>query len=473
MADLNVSQSDLEEIFGIKLVGKGTEVPKEMVKDFVALGAELRETGHAADQLSDATQKLDTSLKTSAGKDESGGLGGLAGNALKAERAINMLVSGHGLARAAPLLEGLLGVVGGPAGLGAAFVALELGARVLVPTLEKFAGAVTGEQVDNLKKFAEYVKKLREEGEKLAANPAVSATSTAAKHFLEHGAGNQLRGAMIAQLRQAGEGLNAAEKEQMKWWHAHRDEAEPQGKMGEWWRHQRELGEAAEKKNFAAATQRSLELLARLGEGGIQAQAEVEKLLGEHGRTIMQKMRDRMRAAALKQEQEAAAEEFIGPPAPRPKTVDEKRRQEIKELVEAEDRANQKARGAAATPQFLKDVERRTEALIGDGWNDRKAALNRAITDAQETQRDRAEAEAKRGEREAITAEMRRRGFHGSPEQWEKVAHNALKDLPMTAGNIVQAVQMGYMEAVRQMRMEAHKLNREFGNSFQQMGSPW
>ena len=47
------------------------------------------------------------------------------------------------------------------------------------------------------------------------------------------------------------------------------------------------------------------------------------------------------------------------------------------------------------------------------------------------------------------------------------------KSLPMTAGNIVQAVQMGYMEAVRQMRMEAHKLNREFGNSFQQMGSPW
>ena len=473
MSDLNVSQSDLEEIFGIRLVGKGTEVPKEMAKDFVKLADEMRETGHAADQLADATQKLDTTLKKTAGKDDSDGLAGLASNALKAERAINALVSGHGLARAAPLLEGLLGVVGGPAGLGAAFVALELGARVLGPTLEKFAGSFTGEHVENLKKFAEYVKKLREEGEKLAASPGVTATSTAAKHFLEQGAGNQLRGALIAQLRQRGEGLDAAEKEQMKWWHAHREQPEPQGKMGEWWRHQRELGEAAEKKNFEAASNRSLELLARLGEGGIQAQAEVEKLLGEHGRTIMQKMRDRMRSAALKQEQEVAAEEFVGPPAPRAKTADEKRRQEIKEMVEAEDRANQKAHGPAASSQFLKDVERRIDSLLGDGWTDKKAAMGRAITDAQEAQRDRAESEAKRQEREAVTAEMRRRGFHGSPEQWEKVAHNALKDLPMTAGNIVQAVQMGYMEAIRQMRMEAHKLNREFGNSFQQMGSPW
>ena len=219
MADLNVSQSDLEEIFGIKLVGKGTEVPKEMVKDFVKLADELKETGQAADQLAEKTEKLDTTLKKTAGKDEAGGLAALAGNALKAERAINMLVSGHGLARAAPLLEGLLGVVGGPAGLGAAFVALELGARVLGPTLEKFAGSFTGEHVENLKKFAEYVKKLREEGEKLAANPLENATNAAAKKFLEQGAGNELRHALINQLRAKGEGLTPEEREQVKWWH--------------------------------------------------------------------------------------------------------------------------------------------------------------------------------------------------------------------------------------------------------------
>src|SRR5208283_2508460 len=157
MANLDLSNATLEEIFGIKLAGTGQEVPKDMARDMKALTDELKLTGQGAATLSAETQKLDTSLKKTTGKDETEGFAGLATNALKAERAINALVSGHGLARAAPLLEGLLTTIGGPAGLGAAFVAMEVGARVLGPTLEKFLGAVTGEKVAQLKDFADHV----------------------------------------------------------------------------------------------------------------------------------------------------------------------------------------------------------------------------------------------------------------------------------------------------------------------------
>src|SRR5208337_609924 len=101
------------------------------------------------------------------------------------------------------------------------------------------------------------------------------------------------------------------------------------------------------------------------------------------------------------------------------------------------------------------------------------AAMQQAIADAQNSQRDRAEAEAKKRERDAVRAEMQRRGFHGSPDQWDTVTRNAIRDLPLTAGNIVRAVQLGYMEAIRQMRQEAHQMHKRLGNSFQQQGGPW
>ncbi len=472
MADLNISNSDLEEVFGIKIVGKGQEVPKDAARDFKALTEALKETGQAATKLSTETQTLDTSLKKTVGKDESEGLAGLATNALKAERALNALISGHGLARAAPLLEGLLGVIGGPAGLGAAFVALEIGARVLGPTLERFAGAISGEQVEHMKKFAEYVKNLREEGEKLAANPLENATQAAARKFLAQGAGNELRRTMLDELRRRGEGLTAEERQQVKWWHANRDKPEPKGKMGEWWRAQKDHAETAERKGYEAAANRSDELIARLGEGSVQAQAEVENLLGDRGRQMMQRMRERMQASAIKHEAEIAKEDFVGPPAPPPKTADQKLHEQLMEMARAEDLANQRAGGQAATPQFLKDVVGRAASNVGAGM-DRNAAMQQAIADAQDAQRDRAESEAKKRERDAVRAEMQRRGFHGSPEQWETVTRNALRDLPLTAGNIVRAVQLGYMEAIRQMQQEAHHMNRRLGNSFQQQGSPW
>jgi len=472
MPDLNLSNADLEEVFGIKLVGKGQEVPKDAAKDFRSLTEELKQTAQAASKLSEETQKLDTSLKKTVGTTESEGFAGLATNALKAERAINALVSGHGLARAAPMLESLLSTIGGPAGLGAAFVAMEIGARVLGPTLEKFAGAISGEQVENLKKFTEYLKRMREEGEKLAANPLENATNAAARKFLEQGAGNELRRTMLDQLRRRGEGLSAQEKQQVEWWQAHRDQPEPQGKAGEWWRAQKAQAEAAEKKGFEAASNRSLELIARLGEGGMEAQAEVERILGERGRAVMQKMREKMEVSRLKLEAEQAKADFVGPPAPPPKTPEQRLHEELMEMARAEDAANQKARGQAATPQFLKDVVGRAAGNVGAGM-DKNAAMQQAIADAQDSQRDRAEAEAKKRERDAVRAEMERRGFHGSPEQWDRVMHNAVKDLPLTAGNIVRAVQMGYMEAIRQMQQEAHRMNRNLGNSFQQQGGPW
>src|SRR5208337_5256428 len=139
---------------------------------------------------------------------------------------------------------------------------------------------------------------------------------------------------------------------------------------------------------------------------------------------MMQKMRERMEASRLKLEAEQAKQDFVGPPAPPPKTAEQRLQEELMEMARAEDAANQRRRGQAATPQFLKDVVGRAQAGVGAGL-DNQAAMQEAIRDAQDAQRDRAEAEAKKSERDAVRSEMERRGFHGTPEQWDRVMHNA------------------------------------------------
>jgi len=473
MTDL--TGAELEEIFGIKLVGKGQEVPKDAAKDFHALTDAIRETGKASATLSTETQQLDTSLKKTVGKDETEGLAGLATNALKAERALNALISGHGLARAAPMLESLLRAIGGPAGLGAAFVAMEVGARVLEPTLKKFAGAVSGEKADQMKAFAEAVKKLREEGEKLAASPLVSAAESAAKKFLEAGAGQELRRTMVLGLESQGFGLSEKERTEAA---NIRERASDEyirthGRMGPVQAAQdrqrmaelnRQIADASEKK--------ALELLGEIGRGNDRAITEVMGIVDAHGKGLLLRMKERIEASLIGKKAEIEKEDFVGPPAPPPKTPDQRLREELMEQARAEDAAQQKRHGQAATPQFLKDVVGRAAAGVGAGM-DRNAAMDQAIRDAQDAQRDRAESEDKKRERDAVHAEMQRRGFHGSPEQWDTVTRNAIKDLPMAAGNIMRAVQMGYMEAIRQMQQEAHSLNKILGNSFMQQGSAW
>jgi len=474
MAELNLSQAALEEVFGVKITGKGQEVPKDMAKEFKDLAEEMRQTSQAADQLSQETQKLDTSLKKTTGKDESEGFAGLATNVLKAERAINALVSGHGLARAAPLLEGLLTTIGGPAGLGAAFVAMEVGARVLGPTLEKFLGAVTGEKVAQLKDFADHVKRLREEGQKLSTSPLVKAEEGAAKKFLEAGAGEELRQNLTNRLRKQFFGLSEEERQRTISGtdEATRNQEAQGGRLGQQAFQRRMQAEDLLKKSADASETEALKLIARTGEGNVGAQVEIERILGDVGKALMQKLRERLQAAIASRKEEIAKEDFVGPPAPPPKTPDQRLREELMEQARAEDTANQKRRQPAATPQFLKDVVGRAATNVGAGM-DKKAAMEQAIADSQDAQRDRAEAEAKKRERDAVHAEMQRRGFHGTPEQWDTVTRNAIKDLPMTAGNIMRAVQLGYLEAVRQLQQESHNMNKKFGNSFQQQGSPW
>jgi len=475
MADLNVSNSDLEEIFGIKLVGKGQEVPKDVAKDFKLLTDELKQTTVAASGLSTETQKLDTSLKKTVG-DEAGGTGfaGLATNVLKAERAINALVSGNGLARAGPLLEGVMSAIGGPAGLASAFIAMELGARVLGPTIEKFVGAIGQDSADRMKAFAESVKRLREEGQKLAASPLVKAEEAAAKHFLEAGRGEELHQGLVNALQKQGFGLTEQERDRVKsGTDAATQRLEAQGgRLGQEAFQRRMVAEDLLVKSYQASEAEALKMIARLGQGDVRAQVEAERILGDVGKAMMQKLRERMEAAVIQRKAEIAKEDFVGPPAPPPKTADQKLHDELMEMARAEDAANQRRHGQAATDRFLKDVANRAATKVGQGQN-KNAAMQEAIDDAQEAQRAAAEAEAKKKEQRAIRSEMQRRGIHGTPEQEDMVLHDALRSLPQTAGNIQRAVQMGYMEAIRQMHEAAHKQNRNLGNSFQQQGGPW
>ena len=71
-------------------------------------------------------------------KQEVAGLKGVASGAIKAERAIKELVSGHGLMRLGSQLEGVIPLLGGPAGLGMAIGAVVVAAVDTLPALKKW-----------------------------------------------------------------------------------------------------------------------------------------------------------------------------------------------------------------------------------------------------------------------------------------------------------------------------------------------
>ena len=129
---------ELSEDEQIRLLFKeaGRDVVTNAQQSFENLTTSMKDAARAADQVKDATKSYDDSvnralkktLKDLVGDEQgTGGFAGMAGATLKAERALNSMVSGHGLARAAPMLEGLVTAMGGPGGLGVAVIAIEMG----------------------------------------------------------------------------------------------------------------------------------------------------------------------------------------------------------------------------------------------------------------------------------------------------------------------------------------------------------
>lgn len=170
----------------IERLNNRLETEKEFFRDNVQTQAQYIE---ASTKLKDSLREKTRLLEEVVGKEEVGtGFAGLSSNVLKAERAFSALATGHGLARAAPMLESVAAALGGPAGAATMFVALEMGIRLLGPTLEGLLKSIDPGKVAEL---TEEIKKAIAAAEALEATPTMAAKTTASavsKAISERGA---------------------------------------------------------------------------------------------------------------------------------------------------------------------------------------------------------------------------------------------------------------------------------------------
>jgi hypothetical protein len=104
--------------------------------------AKIEELAAAEAAMASIADDVESSLAQLEGRGDletgSAGLKGVASGAIKAERAIKELTSGHGLMRLGSQLEGIVPLLGGPAGLGMAIGAVVVAAVDTLPALKKW-----------------------------------------------------------------------------------------------------------------------------------------------------------------------------------------------------------------------------------------------------------------------------------------------------------------------------------------------
>ena len=346
----------------IRLIFKqaGVDVVKDAAESFEVLTQREKDAAKAADQVTTATKSVDAAHKPAkitldelAGKGDgeagSGGFAGAAGGALRLERALNAMVSGHGLARAGPMLEGLITTMGGPGGLGMAVIALELGLRVLVPTLEKLGGAISDEHIVKLNNFTTSLAKLREEGEKVSSPTGHPDMDRKVKEYLEQGAGATLSTLLQTELYKRLVQANTLTDAQKLAGMAPKPDAE----LREGAKRQADLLMGLIEHREAGAIGRAQQLL----KGDVA------------GTQLMQEMARRIEEGRLAEEAKRAKENFVGPPAPSPEEIrhrDEAEARKAKQQTNLDNRANDPTRQ-------LREMEARDAAAINaqiaDQWN--------------------------------------------------------------------------------------------------------
>jgi hypothetical protein len=125
---------------------------------------------------------------------ETAGIGfeGLSRQAFAAERVFTAMAGGGGgLARAAPMLEGIIKTMGGPAGMGFAIIGIENAVERVLPALEKLWAKLYGID-EQAKEATESLDNLLKGYEKLAETPSESAKKTTEavhKAIISHGGG--------------------------------------------------------------------------------------------------------------------------------------------------------------------------------------------------------------------------------------------------------------------------------------------
>ena len=158
---------------GIENVKEVTKAYEDLAKTAQSTVKPLDEAKAALEEMDKAAAPATEALKDVAGQGEgesgSGGLAGAAAGTLKFERALLGLATGRGLRGATNALEGLIGTLGGPAGLGLAIGAAATALDVLLPKfvswIEKLDGtaAAAARAKDQLREAQEQMAKLIEQ----------------------------------------------------------------------------------------------------------------------------------------------------------------------------------------------------------------------------------------------------------------------------------------------------------------------
>ena len=197
----------------------GIENVKEVTKAYEDLAKSAKDSIKPIDEAKAALAEIDEAAKpatealkdvagTGEGETGSGGFAGAAAGALKFERAALGLATGHGLRGATNALEGLIGTLGGPAGVGLAIGAVATAIDVLLPKFVKWIEKIDG-AAEAAARLSEKTKEAREQMEKFIEEPTAE-EETGQKAVKELLKGRQ--GVLVAQgieqtLRAQGVGL--------------------------------------------------------------------------------------------------------------------------------------------------------------------------------------------------------------------------------------------------------------------------
>src|SRR5208337_2587444 len=193
------------------------EATKEEAKALASVTKELNELEAAeerelieAQKLAEAHARMMEAAEAAAGKSEEQGFKGLASGIGKVETVASRIATGSGLGRIGGILEGIVGLIGGPAGAGLAAGGLIFAIEGLLPKFLAWIDKIDG-ATEALKRHNEQLKLANEQMAKFIEQPTEEeeAGVKAVKPLLAGRGGTLISQGIEQVLRQRGVGLMA------------------------------------------------------------------------------------------------------------------------------------------------------------------------------------------------------------------------------------------------------------------------
>jgi len=209
--ELRKQIADLEEVLRKQATALANN---ELPLDVFLEGNKAARTviGQLESALDSITPKLDAAVGEGSDEDGTSGFKGIAGAAVKANKAIGILASGGGLGRLPSMLEGVTSALGLAGGVGMAAGGLILALESTIPKIVTFIEKMDG-AAEAARRTAEQIKQAEDQMTKFMGQPTEEeATGAKAVKGLLAGRGGTLVAQGIEQvLRQQGVGLMTPE----------------------------------------------------------------------------------------------------------------------------------------------------------------------------------------------------------------------------------------------------------------------